>query len=484
MVHLGPKVPPARKDTSNLIREPLHTKLQEIEGVLTVDQAKLKAVVEKFVKEMEKGLSKEGGNIPMNVAWVMEYPDGSETGTFMALDMGGTNLRVAEITLDGRRHFDIVQSKYKMPESMKTGTSDELFGFIADSIRSFLDQYHPGDKSNTHIGFTFSYPATQHAINHGILQRWTKGFDIDGVEGKDVAPLLQKALDDRGINVTVGAIINDTTGTLIASNYTDPHMEMGCIFGTGCNAAYMEKVANIPKLEGLLPKDIPNDSWMAINCEYGAFDNEHVILPRTKWDVRLDEESPRPNQQSYEKMIAGYTLGELLRFILEDLAKEGLFFKGQDISKLKEPYCMNAEHLSDIETDPWENLSDTENLFINQLGLQTTDEERYFIRRVAELLGTRAARLSACGVAAMTKKRGYKYAHAGADGSVFNKYPYFRERGAQALAEIFDWDMDVKDYPIKILPAEDGSGVGAAIIAALTKKRTDKGLSVGEINTN
>ncbi len=92
----------------------------------------------------------------------------------------------------------------------------------------------------------------------------------------------------------------------------------------------------------------------------------------------------------------------------------------------------------------------------------------------------------ACGVAAICKKKGYKTAHVGADGSVFNKYPHFKARGAQALKEILDWDKgrDGKPLgrgndPVEILPAEDGSGVGAALIAALTLKRVQEGNVMG-----
>ena len=56
--------------------------------------------------------------------------------------------------------------------------------------------------------------------------------------------------------VEMVALINDTTGTLIASSYVDQATRAGIIFGTGCNAAYMEKVANIPKIKHLnLPED-------------------------------------------------------------------------------------------------------------------------------------------------------------------------------------------------------------------------------------
>jgi hexokinase len=66
-----------------------------------------------------------------------------------------------------------------------------------------------------------------------VLQRWTKGFDITGVEGHDVVPLFEAALHKHNVPIKVTAVVNDTTGTLIASNYEDPTTQIGCIFGTG-----------------------------------------------------------------------------------------------------------------------------------------------------------------------------------------------------------------------------------------------------------
>lgn len=486
MVHLGPRKPPSRKGSIADVPRNLRDQIAQLETLFTVDSIKLKEICEHFVCELDKGLSKEGGSIPMNVTWVMDWPKGTEKGRFLALDMGGTNMRVAEIELDGERGFDVTQSKYHMPEHIKTGESEELWDYIAECVQKFLATHHgdKGELSEIPLGFTFSYPCTQPAINQGILQRWTKGFDISGVEGRDVAPLFKAALKRKNVPVNLTALINDTTGTLVASNYVDPETKMGCIFGTGCNAAYFDKVKNIPKIQGLLPDDIGPEQDMAINCEWGAFDNEHKVLPRTSYDVTIDEESPRPGQQSFEKMIAGYYLGEIMRLVLVDLHEQGLVFEKQDISRMREPYHMDSSFLSKIEEDPWENLTDVELLFQQHLGLQTTDHERELIRRLAELIGTRAARLSACGVAAICKKTGMTKCHAGADGSVFNKYPFFKERGAQALKEIFDWDIkNPRDYPVKVVAAEDGSGVGAALIAALTSYRLEKGQSVGIVQS-
>jgi len=137
----------------------------------------------------------------MNPTWVMDFPDGYETGKFLALDMGGTNLRVCEITLtENKSEFDIIQSKYRMPEELKTGHSDELWEYIADCLQQFvathLDEKHTS-QGKIPLGFTFSYPATQNYIDEGVLQRWTKGFDIEGVEGKNVVPMLEAALERR-----------------------------------------------------------------------------------------------------------------------------------------------------------------------------------------------------------------------------------------------------------------------------------------------
>lgn len=135
----------------------------------------------------------------MNVTWVLGFPDGQETGTFLALDMGGTNLRVCEITLTKEKGgFEIIQSKYRMPEELKSGNGEELWEYIVDCVQQFIQSHHENeDLTNLPLGFTFSYPATQEYIDHGILQRWTKGFDIDGVEGQDVVPPLEKVFKER-----------------------------------------------------------------------------------------------------------------------------------------------------------------------------------------------------------------------------------------------------------------------------------------------
>ena len=204
----------------------------------------------------------------------------------------------------------------------------------------------------------------------------------------------------------------------------------------------------------------------------GAFDSfEHENLPRTKYDQIIDEASNKPGEQAFEKLISGRYLGEILRLIICELIDEGVLFLGQNTYKIEIPYSFDTAFLSLMELDPTDALLMIIGIFNHFFAVETTLAERQFFRALAKLVGRRAARLSACGIAAICTKKGYKTAHVGADGSVFNKYPHFKARGAQALREILEWPAkkpgSSEEDPVEVLAAEDGSGVGAALIAAL-----------------
>lgn len=323
------------------------------------------------------------------------------------------------------------------------------------------------------LGFTFSYPVQQDFIDRGTLVTWTKGFDIKGIEGEDVVIQLGDAIAKRGVNVRIVALINDTVGAMIASAYNDRETIIGGIFGTGCNAAYMENVGSIPKIAGAgLAPDLP----VAINCEYGAFDNSHKVLPRTRYDIEIDQASPKPGEQAFEKMSAGLYLGEIFRLAIVDVHDRGLIFRGQDLEKLREPYSLDTGFLSALENDP---LEDRKTLFQQTLGFKPTAEEVEFARMLAEVIAIRGARLCACGIAAICRKKGVKSGHVAADGSVANKHPKFKARWKDALGEILEWPADRTEDPITLTPAEDGSGIGAAIITAMTMKNIREGNLMG-----
>ncbi|ORY55751.1 hexokinase [Leucosporidium creatinivorum] len=447
--------------------------LVKLEHMFTVTPQRMRMIVDGFVEVLEKGLAKEGEDVPMLPTYVFGWPTGQEKGAYLAVDLGGTNLRVCHVELEGDGKFEVTQTKYRLTEEQKHADGPELIDFCAECLGRFVQDHYADDDGNVildeplSLGFTFSYPCVQEAIDHGVLLRWTKGFGAPNIEGHDVAAMFKKSLAKFDVPVELVALINDTTGTLIASAYVDTATRAGIIFGTGCNAAYMEKISSIPKIAD---KGLDQTEEMAINCEWGAFDSStHEHLPRTPYDVIIDETSNKPGQQAFEKMIAGLYLGEVFRLVMIELIDEGVLFLGQETYKVEKPFGFDTAFLSLIESDTTDELLTVTGLFSHFYSLDTTIKERQFFKRLAQLIGTRAARLSACGIAAIVSKQGYLEDGCGiaTDGSLYNKYPKFPERLGEGLVDIFG----EKGKGIRTYHAEDGSGVGAAVIAAMTKAR-------------
>ncbi|EAU83892.2 hexokinase [Coprinopsis cinerea okayama7 len=453
--------------------------LRRFETLFTLTPQRMRIIVEAFKDALETGLEKHDQELPMIPTYVFGWPSGNERGEFVAIDLGGTNLRVCLLNLQGDGKFEITQSKYRLSEEQKQDDGQKLFDFCAESLQTFIEgnsgedgilQLAPGQKLP--LGFTFSYPCKQEKIDHGVLMRWTKGFVAPNTEGHDVAEMFRKSLEKYNLPVELKALINDTTGTLIASRYVNPSTKIACIFGTGCNAAYMERVKDIGKIKYL---GIDDDVEMVINCEWGAFDSHnHEHLPRTKYDISIDESSSKPGQQTFEKLISGRYLGEIVRLIICELIDEGVLFLGQNTYKLEVPWAFDTALLSLMESDPTDELLMIIGIFSHFFALETTLAERQFLRAIARLVGRRAARLSACGIAAIVSKMGYldEGCSVGADGSLYNKYPGFAERIHEGLVDIFG----ERGRNIVTHHAEDGSGVGSAIIAAMTKQRKDAGI--------
>lgn len=61
--------------------------------------------------------------------------------------------------------------------------------------------HRPEEGSTLNVGFCFSFPMDQTAMNRGKLIKWTKGFTNSGAEGSDASLLLEEALSRQGTKV-------------------------------------------------------------------------------------------------------------------------------------------------------------------------------------------------------------------------------------------------------------------------------------------
>ncbi|KAI0346990.1 hexokinase [Trametopsis cervina] len=346
-----------------------------IEAQFELDDERLHTIIKQFLEDFRLGLSEYNHPMAMIPTFVTGVPNGSETGTFLALDLGGTNLRVCEIKLLGNHEFTLRQQKYKVSEALKTGEASALFDYLADSVDAFLttpsvspttssanpfatssaiDELDPDVDPALPLGLTFSFPVEQTALNQGKILTWTKGFSAKNAVGNDVVQLLQDAFNRKHLHVRCVALVNDTVGALLSRAYTAGGCILGAIFGTGTNGAYVEKVENITKLgDAQVRRD---GGLMVINTEWGAFNNTRTVLPSTPFDNKLDRESINPRYQAFEKFISGMYLGEVTRNILLsliDAAPKALLFSGRSSSVLNSHYGLDTAVMSEVEA-AWE----------------------------------------------------------------------------------------------------------------------------------
>ncbi|UNI24057.1 Hexokinase [Purpureocillium takamizusanense] len=460
--------------------------------------------VKEFLRQMDEGLEKDGTSLSQIPTYVTGVPNGTEKGLYMAVDLGGTNFRVCAIQLNGDTTFNLTYSKVAIPpELMVAKTSSELFAFLAKQIEVFLKDHHAerfASNANEHIfrlGFTFSFPVKQLAINKGLLIRWTKGFDIPEAVGKDVCALLQTEIDKLGLPVKVAALVNDTVGTLMARSYTSngKHRSlMGAIFGTGTNGAYIEKTANIKKpIEGEYDT---STGEMVVNTEWGSFDNQLNVLPTTPWDKALDLETPNPGFQMFEKRISGMFLGELVRLAIVDMMKNEEISLFRDInssfndwmtttsipkeSGLLRTGGLDSAILSVAAADNSPDLSTLRQSLENDLHVYNPAlEDAQAFKAVAGAVVRRAARMSAVAIGAIALRSGLlddpkeEVLDIGVDGSLVEHYPFFREMIYEALPAV-EGVGAAGAKKIRIGIAKDGSGVGAALIALVAQQQQGK----------
>lgn len=460
----------------------LFIKSNEIALQFELPKGWLTSAVQYFIEQTQEGLAEQTDRgMPMIPTFVTGVPNGTEKGTFLAIDLGGTNFRVCSVTLNGDSTFDIVQEKAPIPELLMKSTSDVFVAHLVDRIEAFINKHHCGSVEHEQnedgtfnnifkMGFTFSFPVNQTSINRGTLIRWTKGYDIKDMVGKDVVEMIQKEIDSRKLPVHISALVNDTVGTLMSRSYTKPgdgQTLVGCIFGTGTNGAYSEKIKNIKKFDIEQHSEI-KEKIMLINTEWGSFDNDLKVLPNTKYDVQVNLNTPNPGYHMFEKRVSGMFLGELLRLCMLDLHNDGLLFSAVDTKVLNTPWSLDTSIPALIDGDNSTNLDKTISVLKQHLGVeQTTLFERQAIQTIAKAIGKRSAYLSAvpcAGLILHTKALDkFEKIDIGGDGSVVEFYPRFQAMMHEALAQTpIGKDGDER---VSIGIAKDGSGVGAALCA-------------------
>ena len=422
----------------------------ELSSQLTVSDAQLAQLAERFRLAMVAGLAGQPSSLKMLPSFI-NRPTGKEKGSAIAVDFGGTNVRVLRAELDGqgsctiqaRNRFALKDAAAGYDYTAADVPAEKLFGYIAQQIGQIAQ---PGVVSP--LGHTFSFPCQQFALNRAQLIHWTKEIKTSGVEGQDISALLEAALAKANVtNVRPQAVINDTVGTLLAAAYGQPDVDIASICGTGHNTCYLE------------PKHPLNGQPMIVNMESGNFDE----VPQTKHDRTLDEASDRPGFQKLEKMVSGYYLAEVVRTILADLAKQGGYAWGVCLTQRQ---LIQGRDLDTILADKGD-LPATKTFMAERLGAtECTPELLAAVKTAVTLVATRSARLVAATFAGallhIDPKLERRHVIA-IDGSLYEKMPGY----AAMISEGLRGALGVRAAQVSTILAKNGSGVGAAIAAAV-----------------
>ncbi|KAK5103601.1 hypothetical protein LTS08_003019 [Lithohypha guttulata] len=305
---------------------------------------------------------------------VTGLPTGSETGQFLAIDVGGTNLRVAFIELLGEgadtgpsthgidrskeairnaqrpRVRRTLEKAWPIGEHLKIDKTEDLFAWIGDCIAEVVGDYLSNEAGTSatpaqlDLGITFSFPMIQDELTSATLMPMGKGFTI--TENLDLGSTLLQGYDrhtrkqdtsDEALSrakrrrlgplprLRIAAITNDTIATLCSLAYSvkslpNSRVAAGLIVGTGVNATVPLRfdALGVHKSERIRRK-VPMAQATVVNTEMTiAGASEPLKAVTTKWDEQLDKATARPGFQPLEYMTGGRYIGELIRLIFFD----------------------------------------------------------------------------------------------------------------------------------------------------------------------
>jgi hexokinase len=405
----------------------------------------LEPIARDLSRQMARGLVGEPSSLKMLQTFTRQ-PSGRERGRVVAVDWGGTKARAGLVELrPGGAVRIVAEETLTFSESDKRGAPEPVFDLIARAVGRVVQGQ---GVAAAPLAFIYSYPARLERIDRAVALASTKGWQLKGLVGQDVAALLGAALLRAGLaRIALAAVANDTVAALMLHSYrargrdaAARPADVGLIVGTGTNLAADLGPAGIRNLES------------------GNFDGVGAV--ETAYDVALDREvdEPPPGAQRFEKMVSGHYLGEILRRALED--------SGKRTGPLATPFTLDSAHLSRIAADDTAGLDDVGAL-LRALGTSSTVDERHRVRALGAAIARRAARLVGTALVGTLRFLDAELAERrtiAVDGSLWGGYPGFEALVREAIVELLGGERAGR---IETAYVKDSTSAGAAVIAAV-----------------
>lgn len=430
----------------NTSKEPALRFLKD--NCLLADQIDPDAVLDDFLAEMDLGLAGENSSLAMIPTFISIDKPVPTFKPVIAIDAGGTNLRVATVVFDRDGNPKISNlAKHKMPGSVEKLSKNEFFEKFVEFIVPFADK-------TDSVGFCFSYPAEISPDRDGRLLSWTKEIQAPEVVGEYIGKNIFDRLEKRGHKLKF-SLLNDTVATLLAGRSVDFAQKFGTyigfILGTGTNTAYLEHNRNITRCHGLDP-----ESTQAINTESGNFSK----CPRGPIDIEFDKTTENCGQYLFEKMISGAYLGGLCLVALKKAAEEDLFSRAGTLW-IEAHEDLSTYEVDDILRDPSRGIA--------WGAREVSAEDKELIQYLCSVICERAAFFAALNIsAAILKSSGEKSSShpicVNIDGSV-----YYKIKGFSRMVEGFlEKIMGPKQISYDLIRVHDSPLIGAAVAGLMS----------------
>lgn len=375
-------------------------------------QASIKDLLEDFTGDMECGLAGDPKSLLMIPTYITVNDEVPFDEPVLVMDAGGTNFRVALVTIRKDAPPLIVHfNKYPMPGTQGRISKKEFLETVVGYMKPLLDKTEK-------VGFCFSFPTEILPSKDGKLLGFNKEVKVKDDAGMIVGEALNKTLEAQGLPRKKFVLLNDTVAAMLAGVMPTAGKcysgHMGLIYGTGTNTCYVEKGSNIKKVPGV-------KGSMAVNMESGGW----AGVPQGDFDKQLDQSTENPGDHIYEKMVSGAYQGDVVLLTLQGAAKEGLF------SKEFSAFVGKLKSLETFELDVFCDYPHGDGLLAKAVA--GNEEDRLVLYRIIADNFERAARLVTVNVGGILMKTGEGTdptcpVCVVAEGSAFNKSRMFRER--------------------------------------------------------
>jgi hexokinase len=413
-------------------------------------------------------------------------PNGREAGTYLALDVGGSTLRVALVELcpesQGAERLKIVHwSISPINDAVRRLPGASFFGWMAERIAEMLTDC-PGHNGRSAqplpVGLSWSFPVEQTSPQGGNIQGMGKGFCCaQATVGRDLGELIAAACRDHGLNLRVDALINDSCATLLSRAYVESSTSMSLVLGTGANMAVHLPVSCLggSKLQERHATWLSQAEMVTINTELSMFGKD--ILPTSRWDDLLNKSHVLPDFQPLEYMTTGRYLGEILRLIIAEAVETANLFEGHFPSALEEQYSLDTLLLAVVEGDESPNLAKSSAYLQKTLGMDSAPSaaDMRFLRLIVQSISKRAAAYVAVAMHALwaVKRKlipeDSSRTTIACNGSVIEKYPGFRSRCQAYISEMIKCEGGGRrqDSEVVLELAGEAAIFGAAVAVAI-----------------